>query len=75
MISVKLSSTYFKMPNGNSKIFSSGTIQYSWSLDDYSPIYSTGVRIGERVHPVMTNQNAQVFTENMLGCLINNVCQ
>jgi len=61
---------YFKMQSGGGKVFSTGTIQYSWGLDDYAPInYATGVRL----HPVLTNANAQNFTANMLnGCLLNN---
>lgn len=60
---------YFKMQNGG-KVFSTGTVQYSWGLDDYAPVnYVTGVRL----HPVMTNANAQNFTTNMLNqCLLNN---
>ncbi len=62
---------YFTLPN-QAKVFSTGTVQYSWGLDDYAPVdHVTGMRI----HPVQTNNNAQVLTTNILGCLVNGVCQ
>lgn len=53
------------------RVFSAGTIQFSWGLNDYSPLYLDGTRF----HPALANSNAQAFTQNLLGCLVSNVCQ
>lgn len=60
--------TFFAM-SGGGKVFASGTIQYSWGLDDYSPVnYQTQAPY----HDVLTNANAQTFTTNMLNqCLLS----
>ncbi len=64
---------YFTLPN-QAKVFSIGTVQYSWGLDDYAPTVATNVS-SMRSHPVLTNNNAQVLATNILGCLVDGICQ
>lgn len=62
--------TFYTRNDNNARVFATGTIQWSWGLDNFN----ADAAVGPITRDPYRKQDAETITTNVLGCLINGVC-